>query len=91
MQLDYSDALATLSHADRKSPAGIAKGFRAQVKKFLIIVQLLLGEIPERSVFESEDLKATLRPYLALTQVMVSQPDVCCRVRGVPCWFARPA
>jgi len=70
IQLDYSDALNTLTHADKKTPAVIAKGFRAQVKKFLIIVQLLLGEIPERSVFELEDLKATLQPYLALTQAV---------------------
>ena len=72
-QLDYSDALATLTHADRKTPAVIAKGFRAAVKKFLIIVQMLLGEIPERSVFDQDDLKATLLPYLAVTQVCVCE------------------
>ena len=42
-----------------------------QVKKFLLVVQLLLGEVPERSVFQHEDFKLQLKPYFALTQVPV--------------------
>ncbi len=40
-----------------------------QVKKFLLVVQLLLGEVPERSVFRTEGFQVLLKPYLALTQV----------------------
>jgi len=70
IQLDYSDALNTLMHADRKAPSTVAIGFRSQVKKFLLVVQLLLGEVPERSVFQHEDFKTHLKPYFELTQAV---------------------
>jgi len=38
----------------------------------LVIVQLLLGEIPERSIFRSKGLKQALKPYLELTQTVRS-------------------
>ena len=41
----------------------------AQVHKLLCIVQLLTGEIPERSVFRQPALQRSLRPYFQLTQV----------------------
>lgn len=43
-----------------------------QATKFLIIVQLLLGEIPERSIFGVSSLKQSLHPYFKLTQVTLS-------------------
>ena len=39
-----------------------------QVHKLMIIVQLLLGEIPERSLFRQPVLRKPLQPYLRLTQ-----------------------
>ena len=36
--------------------------------KLFIIVQLLLGEIPERSIFRQPALKKALIPYLHITQ-----------------------
>ncbi len=45
-----------------------------QVKKFLLVVQLLLGEVPERSVFRLEGFQLHLKPYLALTQVCPRAP-----------------
>jgi 26S proteasome regulatory subunit N3 len=39
------------------------------VTKLLVIVQLLLGDIPERTLFDQPDLKAALAPYLNLTNV----------------------
>jgi 26S proteasome regulatory subunit N3 len=41
-----------------------------QVHKVAVIVQLLMGEIPERSVFRTSGLKVALRPYLKLTQAV---------------------
>lgn len=35
----------------------------------LVITQLLMGEIPERSLFRQADVKRSLVPYLALTEV----------------------
>lgn len=39
------------------------------------ILQLLLGEVPERAVFNQKGFSVALRPYLALTQA-VRQGDL---------------
>eukprot|EP01083_Nonionella_stella_P067448 178428_1 len=70
VQLHYSEAFQCLSQAVRKSPQTAAVGFRQQATKLLVIVQLLLGEIPERSVFGQPDLRRSLEPYFLLTQAV---------------------
>eukprot|EP01126_Amoeba_proteus_P063279 TRINITY_DN8706_c0_g2_i8.p1 TRINITY_DN8706_c0_g2~~TRINITY_DN8706_c0_g2_i8.p1 ORF type:complete len:481 (+),score=100.59 TRINITY_DN8706_c0_g2_i8:113-1555(+) len=70
VQLSYSSAYDNLQKALRKGPRETAKGFRSIVTKFSIIVQLLLGEIPERSTFRTEGIKQALKPYLELTQTV---------------------
>uniref|UniRef100_A0A6A7FYD6 26S proteasome non-ATPase regulatory subunit 3 isoform X1 n=1 Tax=Hirondellea gigas TaxID=1518452 RepID=A0A6A7FYD6_9CRUS len=70
VQLHYSEALQNLSQAVRKAPQTAAVGFRQLATKFLVIVQLLLGEIPERSVFGVSSLKRSLHPYFKLTQAV---------------------
>ena len=44
---DYADSLASLNQAIRKSPDN-AKGFKIQCQKVAIVVELLLGDIPNR-------------------------------------------
>mmetsp|Transcript_9915 Transcript_9915/g.12314 ORF Transcript_9915/g.12314 Transcript_9915/m.12314 type:complete len:100 (-) Transcript_9915:671-970(-) len=51
VQLEYSEAQASLIHCLRKAPEVGAVGFRIQAQKLLIIVELLMGEIPNRQVF----------------------------------------
>lgn len=52
--------------------------FRAiKVHKLSVIVQLLLGEIPERSTFRQPVLKKPLLPYLHITQ---GKRFFCCRL-----------
>lgn len=68
IQLEYSEAHKCLLGAIRKAPQNAAKGFRIQAHKWACIVQLLMGEIPERSIFRQADLKQALLPYLQLTQ-----------------------
>ena len=51
VQLEYSAAQASLIQALRKAPEVGAVGFRVQVQKLLVIIELLMGEIPQRSVF----------------------------------------
>ena len=41
-----------------------------QAYKFFIIVQLLMGEIPERSIFRQPVLRKALVPYLHITQAV---------------------
>jgi len=69
LQLDYSDAATALGQALRKSPQGskVALGFRIAVQRLRCIVQLLMGEIPDRGDFEQKEMRKPLRPYLELT------------------------
>jgi len=54
----------------RKVPANTAIGFRLAVSKLIVIVQLLMGQIPERSHFNEQPLAKHLVPYLQLTQAV---------------------
>ena len=54
--------------AIRKAPQQSAIGFRQTAHKFAIVVQLLLGEIPDRSIFRESILSKPLLPYFKLTQ-----------------------
>jgi 26S proteasome regulatory subunit N3 len=68
IQLEYTDAKESLLQAARKAPT-TARGFRIQCNKWAIIVRLLLGEIPERTVFMQKGMKKALTPYFELTNV----------------------
>eukprot|EP00007_Cunea_sp_BSH-02190019_P002735 CAMPEP_0174244550 /NCGR_PEP_ID=MMETSP0417-20130205/35579_1 /TAXON_ID=242541 /ORGANISM="Mayorella sp, Strain BSH-02190019" /LENGTH=501 /DNA_ID=CAMNT_0015324241 /DNA_START=42 /DNA_END=1543 /DNA_ORIENTATION=+ len=57
-QLRYDEASRNLSQAIRKAPQGRAHGFRLQVIKWATVVELLMGETPERSTFRSGPLEA---------------------------------
>jgi hypothetical protein len=41
-----------------------------QAYKMLCIVQLLMGEIPEKSIFRQQGIKLALRPYFELTNAV---------------------
>jgi len=70
VQLDYTESLRCLTEALRKAPQTCAFGFRTQVQKMIIIVQLLTGEIPDRDVFRQPKMGAILAPYLALSKAV---------------------
>jgi len=71
IQLAYTEAHANLESATRKSPtAGPAVGFYQQATKLLIVVELLMGYIPERSTFRQPSLEAALHPYFKLVQAV---------------------
>ncbi|GAB5586969.1 26S proteasome non-ATPase regulatory subunit [Umbelopsis nana] len=71
LQLDYTEAHTQLLQAIRKAPQNTATaGFQQTANKFFIIVQLLMGEIPERSVFRQPVLRKALVPYLHITQAV---------------------
>lgn len=70
IQLEYSDARQTLVTALRKAPQSTALGFRQAVTKLVIVVELLLGEIPERAQFKIADMAKTLLPYFNLTKAV---------------------
>lgn len=68
IQLEYADAYECFMSAIRKLPSTTAKGFRISAQKFAVIVKLLMGEIPERSIFAQKGLRRALKPYLELTK-----------------------
>ncbi|GAA5808918.1 hypothetical protein MFLAVUS_002317 [Mucor flavus] len=71
LQLDYTSAHTYLTQAIRKAPQNnVTAGFQQTTNKFFIVVQLLMGEIPERSLFRQPILKKALAPYLAITQAV---------------------
>ncbi|KAL4660494.1 26S proteasome non-ATPase regulatory subunit 3-like isoform X1 [Arapaima gigas] len=70
IQLEYSEARRTLTNALRKAPQHTAVGFKQTVHKLLIVVELLLGEIPDRLQFRQPSLKRSLMPYFLLTQAV---------------------
>ena len=68
-QLDYSDAHASLTQSLRKAPAH-ARGLITMATKFDIVAQMLMGDIPERSIFSGggdPGLRMALQPYFELT------------------------
>jgi len=70
VQLQYGDALAMFRQALRKAPQHGALGFKQIVTKYFVVTMLLMGDIPERSIFRQEGLVTPLEPYLQLTQAV---------------------
>ncbi|KAJ1965396.1 26S proteasome non-ATPase regulatory subunit [Dipsacomyces acuminosporus] len=71
IQLNYSQAQMHLLEATRKAPTNAATaGFQQTVHKLFVIVELLMGNIPERSLFRQPMLKKPLQPYFELTQAV---------------------
>jgi len=74
VQLEYSESHSKLMQAIRKAPQGssVALGFKLSAYKLAIIVELLMGGVPDRSTFMQKELKEQLRPYYAITQAVRS-------------------
>nr|XP_006814940.1 PREDICTED: 26S proteasome non-ATPase regulatory subunit 3-like isoform X2 [Saccoglossus kowalevskii] len=70
IQLEYSEAHKHLLQALRKAPQHTAVGFKQTVNKLAITVELLLGDIPDRSLFRQPTMRKTLVPYFQLTQAV---------------------
>jgi len=69
VQLSYNEAHDNFQQALRKAPDK-AIGFKTIVTKMSVLVQLLMGEIPPRSVFRQPESADALHPYLQLTSAV---------------------
>jgi 26S proteasome regulatory subunit N3 len=69
LRLEYTASFASLSQCLRKAPPSVL-GFRIAAQRLQIVVQLLMGEIPERHVFFGTGMQRALAPYLAITQAV---------------------
>jgi 26S proteasome regulatory subunit N3 len=77
IQLDYSEAYRCLNNALRKAPQHLATAFRVTVLQLLVLVQLLMGEIPELALFYGERhavdarlFRRWMHPYLQLANAV---------------------
>lgn len=71
IQLRYTEAQEHLTAATRKAPSSpSAAGFSQTATKILLVVELLMGDIPERSTFRNPSLERPLAPYLLLVQAV---------------------
>ena len=70
VRLEYTPAHRLLVDALRKAPERSAIGFKQTVKKLIIIVELLLGEIPDRAQFNEVKMRRSLTPYFHLTKAI---------------------
>ena len=76
IQLSYTEAHEHLTSATRKSPTTYtASGFYQASTKLLVVVELLMGDIPDRAIFRQPSLEQALEPYFQLVQA-VSAGDV---------------
>ncbi|CAK7266045.1 26S proteasome non-ATPase regulatory subunit [Sporothrix epigloea] len=71
IQLRYSEAHEHLTAATRKAPSSpSAVGFSQTATKLLLVVELLMGDIPDRAIFRQATLEQALHPYFLLVQAV---------------------
>jgi 26S proteasome regulatory subunit N3 len=71
IQLNYSEAHDHLISATRKSPSSYtASGFYQASTKLLVVVELLMGDIPDRAIFRQPSLERAMQPYLQIVQAV---------------------
>jgi 26S proteasome regulatory subunit N3 len=71
IQLRYTEAHDHLTAATRKAPSTpSAIGFLQTATKLLLVVELLMGDIPDRATFRQATLERALAPYLLLVQAV---------------------
>ncbi|KAG6004827.1 hypothetical protein E4U54_000475 [Claviceps lovelessii] len=71
IQLRYTEAHEHLTAATRKAPSSnCAVGFSQTATKLLLVVELLMGDIPERATFRQATLEGALHPYFLLVQAV---------------------
>ncbi|KAL8703879.1 MAG: hypothetical protein Q9201_002930 [Fulgogasparrea decipioides] len=71
IQLSYTEAHEHLVGATRKSPSTpSAGGFYQAASKLLVVVELLMGDIPDRAIFRQPNIEHSMQPYLSLVQAV---------------------
>ncbi|CAK5274680.1 unnamed protein product [Mycena citricolor] len=71
VQLNYSAAHSNLQQAIRRAPAATrAPGFWQAVHKLFVVVELLMGDIPDRSLFRQPVLERALTAYFDIVKAV---------------------
>ncbi|KAH6917972.1 diphenol oxidase-A2 [Coprinopsis sp. MPI-PUGE-AT-0042] len=71
VQLNYTDAHTNLQQAIRRAPPPkVAPGFYQAVHKFFVVVELLMGDIPDRALFRHPVLEKSLQAYFDIVKAV---------------------
>lgn len=71
IQLNYSAAYDQITAAIRKAPqTSRVSGFMQAAHKLSIVIELLIGDIPDRAVFKDALLERPLRPYFEVAKAV---------------------
>ncbi|KAG6330713.1 hypothetical protein ID866_8376 [Astraeus odoratus] len=71
VQLNYSAAHTNLQQAIRRAPsAKTAPGFYQAVHKLFVVVEMLMGDIPDRSIFRRPVLEKALGAYFDIVKAV---------------------
>jgi len=70
IQMNYSEAFKNLTNSLRKAPEKTADGFKIIVQKLLIIVEMLMGEVPDLASFYNLSFASSLISYLDLIKAV---------------------
>ncbi|ETO33836.1 proteasome regulatory component [Reticulomyxa filosa] len=73
VEVHYPQALFHIQQALRRAPQNGAIAFQLNATKWLIVVHLLMGDIPDRAVFTSlkrQQCQQQLEPYLKITEAV---------------------
>lgn len=68
VEANYSESDLNVTRAIRKAPTNTGLGFRLTINKLNIVTKLLMGEVPDRSLFDDIDMKLELKPYFKLVK-----------------------
>jgi len=77
VQLQYSNSLYHIQQSMRRAPQTGTYGFKINATRWLIVIQLLMGDIPDRNLFKprfdgkeenNEELNEALKPFLEITE-----------------------
>ena len=72
VELNYSNALYYMEQAIRRAPQNGAYGFKINSTRWLIVIALLMGDIPDTNIFKPrfDDLSFSeaLQPFLEITE-----------------------
>lgn len=69
VQLNYSAAHTNLQQAIRRAPPPkVAPGFYQAIHKYFIVVELLMGDIPDRTLFRHPVLEKALGAYFEIVK-----------------------
>lgn len=70
IQMNYSQAFIHLTNSMRKAPEKCGQGFKSIVQKLLVIVELLMGEVPDIKSFSGIQNLSAMKPYLELIKAV---------------------